>query len=223
MKVILTGATGYVGEGVLLELLRTPEVEKILSVGRRSVEIDKYECLTADEKGKFEEYIVSDLMDLNAGDERFKGYDAVYFIAGISSIGMDEDAYRRISYDIPTHFADIMPDKEKMTFIYLSGAGTNPNGKQWWMPIKGATEQYVAKAGFRHAFAYRPALMRWAKGQRRMQNMQYVFILFYPLMYVLGGANNMTEMAHSMLACSRDGYSKFAIGANDIKKLAKKW
>ena len=114
MKVILTGATGYVGEGVLLELLRTPEVEKVLSVGRRSVEIDKYECLTADEKGKFEEYIVSDLMDLNAGDERFKGYDAVYFIAGISSIGMAEDAYRRISYDIPTHFADIMPDKEKM-------------------------------------------------------------------------------------------------------------
>lgn len=147
MKVILTGATGYVGEGVLMELLRTPEVETVLSVGRRSVEIDKYECLTADEKGKFEEYIVSDLMDLKAGDERFKGYDAVYFIAGISSIGMAEDAYRRISYDIPTHFADIMPDKEKMTFIYLSGAGTNPNGKQWWMPIKGATEQYVAQGG----------------------------------------------------------------------------
>ncbi len=222
MKIILTGATGYVGEGVMLELLRTPKVEKVLSVGRRSVQINRYDSLTAEEKSKLEEYIVPDMMALKAGDPHFEGYDAVYFIAGISSIGAAEDVYRRILYDIPAHFADIMPNKGKMTYIYLSGAGTDPNGKQWWMPIKGATEQYITTLGFKHAFAYRPALMRWAKGQIRMQKMQYAFFVFYPLMRLCGLANNMTEVALSMLACTRDGYAQFAINPRDITKLAKK-
>lgn len=221
MKIILTGATGYVGEGVMLELLRTPQVEKVLSVGRRSVSINRYDSLTAEEKAKLEEYLVPDIMALEAGDPHFEGYDAVYFIAGISSIGASEDVYRRISYDIPAHFADIMPDKGKMTYIYLSGAGTDPNGKQWWMPIKGATENYITTLGFKHAFAYRPALMRWAKGQVRMQKMQYAFFVFYPLMRLCGLANNMTEVALSMLACTRDGYAQFAINPRDITRLAK--
>ncbi len=221
MKIILTGATGYVGEGVMLELLRNPQVEKVLSVGRRSVEIHKYDCLSPEEKQKLEEYIVKDFMQLQADDEHFAGYDAVYFIAGITSIGTPEDVYRKISYDIPTHFADIMPDKQKMTYVYLSGAGTDPNGKQWWMPIKGATEEYIRKAGFLHAFAYRPALMRWAKGQKRMQKMQYVFILFYPLMRLCGLANSMWEVTRSLLACTRNGYTQFAINPRDITKLAK--
>ncbi len=221
MKIILTGATGYVGEGVMLELLRTPQVEKVLSVGRRSVSINRYDSLTAEEKAKLEEYLVPDMMALEAGDPHFEGYDAVYFIAGISSIGASEDVYRRISYDIPAHFADIMPDKGKMTYIYLSGAGTDPNGKQWWMPIKGATENYITTLGFKHAFAYRPALMRWAKGQVRMQKMQYAFFVFYPLMRLCGLANNMTEVALSMLACTRDGYAQFAVNPRDITRLAK--
>ena len=220
MKIILTGATGYVGEGVMLELLHSPQVEKVLSVSRRPVEIDKYDSLRADEKNKLEEYIVDDMMTLKEADPLFQGYDAVFFIAGISSIGAPEDVYKRISYDIPTHFADIMPNKEKMTYIYLSGAGTNPNGRQWWMKIKGATEQYIAKAGFRYAFAYRLAFMRWAKGQRRIQKMQYWFIPFYPITRLFGGANSMTEVALSMIACSRNGYPKFAIGPRDITRLA---
>jgi len=222
MKIILTGATGYVGEGVMLELLRTPQVEKVLSVGRRSV-MGYGLQVTEAEKAKLEEYIIPDFMDLKAGDLHFEDYDAVYFIAGITSIGTPEDVYRHISYDIPTHFADIMPKKEQMTYIYLSGAGTNPNGKQWWMPIKGATEEYIRALGFKHAFAYRPALMRWAKGQRgtKMQRMQYAYICFYPLMRLCGLANNMTEVAHSMLACTRDGYKQFVINPRDITKLAK--
>lgn len=221
MKIILTGATGYVGEGVLLELLRSEQVEKVLSVSRRSVEIDKYDCLTVQQKNKLEEYIVKDFMALQPNDAHFIGYDAVYFIAGITSVGTPEDIYRRISYDIPVHFADIIPDKDKMTYIYLSGAGTNPKGKQWWMPIKGATEQYIQTVGFRHAFAYRPALMSWAKGQKRIQKMQYAFIVFYPLTRLSGMANSMTEVAKSMLACTRLGYKQAVINPRDITKLAK--
>lgn len=221
MKIILTGATGYVGEGVMLELLRELQVEKVLSVSRRPVDIDKYDCLTPDQKNKLEEYIVKDMMSLKEADTRLSGYDAVFFIAGISSVGTPRDVYKVISYDIPTHFADIMPDKEHMTFIYLSGAGTNPHGSQWWMKIKGATEEYIAAAGFKHAFAYRPAFMRWAKGQRRIQTMQYFFIPFYPIARLLGGANSMTQVARSMLTCTRDGFSKPAVNARDIVRLAR--
>jgi len=205
----------------MLELLRSPQVDKVLSVSRRPVEIDKYYCLTQAEKNKLEEYIVKDMMSLQEGESRLEGYDAVFFIAGISSVGTPKDIYKVISYDIPTHFADIMPHKERMTFIYLSGAGTNPRGSQWWMKIKGATEQYIAAAGFKHAFAYRPAFMLWAKGQRRIQTMQYFFIPFYPIARLLGGANSMTQVARSMLACTRDGYHKPAITARDITSLAK--
>lgn len=223
MKIIITGATGYVGEGVMLELLRTPGVEKVLSVGRRSVSINRYDSLTAEEKAKLEEYIVPDMMTLDAGDPHLAGYDAVFFIAGISSIGASKEVYKRISYDIPCHFADIMPEKDKMTYIYLSGAGTDPDGKQWWMPIKGATENYIRTLGFKYAFAFRPAFMRWAKGQVRMQKMQYAFVSGYPLMRICGLANNMTEVAHAMLVCTTKGYKNFAINACDIINLAKQW
>ena len=214
MKVILTGATGYVGEGTLLELLKVDAVEKVLSVSRKSTGI---------KQEKLEEYLVQDFMALKEGDEHFKGYDAVFFIAGITSVGTPKDVYVRISQEIPLHFADIMPDKEHMTYIYLSGAGTSPDGKQFWQQVKSKTEAEIQTKGFKHTFGFRPALMRWTKGQKHIQKMQYVFILFYPLMRLFGQANNMKEIALSQLVLAHDGYHKFAIETKDITKLAKKY
>ena len=214
MKVILTGATGYVGEGALLELLKVDAVEKVLSVSRKPTGI-KHE--------KLEEYLVSDFMQLKEGDEHFKGYDAVFFIAGITSVGTPKDVYVRISQEIPLHFADIMPDKERMTFIYLSGAGTSPEGKQFWQQVKSKTEAEIQTKEFKRTFAFRPAIMRWSKGQKHVQKMQYAFIVFYPLMRLMGQANNMKEIALSQLVLARDGYHKFAIDSKDITKLAKEF
>ena len=214
MKIILTGATGYVGEGTLLELLKVDAVEKILSVSRKPTGI-KHE--------KLEEYLVSDFMQLKDGDEHFKGYDAVFFIAGITSVGTPKDVYVRISQEIPLHFADIMPDKERMTFIYLSGAGTSPEGKQFWQQVKSKTEAEIQTKEFKRTFAFRPAIMRWSKGQKHVQKMQYAFIVFYPLMRLMGQANNMKEIALSQLVLARDGYHKFAIDSKDITKLAKEF
>ena len=212
MKIILTGATGYVGEGTLLELLKVDSVEKVLSVSRKSTGI-MHE--------KLEEYLVSDFMQLKEGDEHFKGYDAVFFIAGITSVGTPKDVYVRISQEIPLHFADIMPDKERMTYIYLSGAGTSPDGKQFWQQVKGKTEAEIQTKGFKHTFGFRPAIMKWTKGQKHIQKMQYLFLPFYPLMRLMGQANNMKEIALSMLTLTRDGYDKFGIDPKDITKLAK--
>ena len=212
MKVILTGATGYVGEGTLLELLKVDAVEKVLSVSRKPTGI-KHE--------KLEEYLVSDFMQLEEGDGHFVGYDAVFFIAGITSVGTPKNVYVRISQEIPLHFADIMPDKERMTFIYLSGAGTSPEGKQFWQQVKSKTEAEIQTKGFKRTYALRPAIMKWAKGQKHIQKMQYAFILFYPLLRLMGQGNNMKEIALSQLVLARDGYHKFAIDPKDIKKLAR--
>lgn len=214
MKIILTGATGYVGEGTLLELLNIDSVDKVLSVSRKPTGIAH---------PKLEEYIVPDFMQLAADDEHFKGYDAVFFIAGITSVGTPQDVYVRISQEIPLHFADIMPDKEKMTFIYLSGAGTTDKGRQFWQQVKSKTEHDIQEKGFRRTFALRPAIMKWAKGQKHIQTMQYLFLPFYPLLRLFGLANSMKEIALSQLTLTRDGYEQFAINPKDIVKLAERF
>ena len=172
---------------------------------------------------KLEEYLVSDFIQLREGDAHFKNYDAVFFIAGITSVGTPKDAYVRISQEIPLHFADIMPDKERMTFIYLSGAGTSPDGKQFWQQVKSKTEAEIQTKGFKRAFALRPAIMKWAKGQKHIQTMQYFFLPFYPLFRLLGQGNSMKEIALSMLTLVRDGHDKLAITPKDIIELAKKY
>ncbi len=214
MKIILTGATGYVGEGTLLELLKIDSVDKVLSVSRKPTGIVH---------PKLEEYIVPDFMQLAADDEHFKGYDAVFFIAGITSVGTPQDVYVRISQEIPLHFADIMPDKEQMTFIYLSGAGTTDKGRQFWQQVKSKTEHDIQEKGFRRTFALRPAMMKWAKGQKHIQTMQYLFLPFYPLLRLFGQANSMKEIALSQLTLTRDGYEQFAINPKDIVKLAERF
>ncbi len=214
MNIIITGATGYVGEGTLLELLKVEQVEKVLSVSRKPSGITH---------AKLEEYIVDDFMKLEAGDKHFEGYDAVFFIAGITSVGTPRDAYLRISQEIPLHFASIMPAKENMTFIYLSGAGTSASGKQYWQQVKSKTEAEIQTMGYKRTFALRPAIMRWSRGQKRIQAMQYAFIVFYPLLRLLGQANSMREVALSQLTLTRDGYHKHAITPCDITTLAKRF
>ena len=95
------------------------------------------------------------------------------------------------------------------------------NGKQFWQQVKSKTEAEIQNKGFKRTFGFRPAIMKWAKGQKHIQTMQYLFLPFYPLMRLMGQANNMKEIALSMLTLTRDGYHKFAIDPKDITKLAK--
>ena len=117
MKVIITGTTGYVGEGVMLACLDNPEIEKVLSVSRRP-------C--GHSHPKLEEYIVPDFMALEAGDPKLQGYDAVFFIAGISSVGLKEEQYVGISHNIPLHFANVDRAAKESGHIALVSAGWDP-------------------------------------------------------------------------------------------------
>src|SRR5262245_25005551 len=132
MKVILFGATGMVGQGVLIECLRDPEVTDVLVVGRTPTGVTD---------PKLREIVRGDLFDLSAVADQFTGYDACLFCLGVSSVGMNEQTYRRITYDLTLAVAHTMAERRPgMRFLYISGAGTNENGRQMWARVKGATE-----------------------------------------------------------------------------------
>ncbi len=213
MKVILTGATGYVGEGVLLAMLTDERIEKVLSIGRRP-------C--GHSHAKLEEYIVSDMLTIPRADARLAGYDVCFFIAGITSVGTPMDTYRIISHDIPVHLARVLPDKEKMTFIYLSGAGTSTKGRQMWQKIKSSTELETQQMGFAHAFGWRPMFMRPFPGQTNRQlRAQKAVLVLYPLCRLFGSACTMTEMVNAMYNVATNGFHKPNLEAWDIIRCAK--
>lgn len=211
MKIILAGATGYVGEGVLMECLKDDRVEKVLSICRRP-------C--GHESDKLEEYIVPDLMSLKENDPKLQGYDAVFFCAGISSVGMSEEKYRPIAYDIPMHLAKIMPDKERMTYIFVSGAGTG-GSKQMWARVKRQTENELQKLGFKQVFNYRPAIMKPTKGQLHMKRMDRMLGFLYPLFRLTGGGNTLSQVGRSMINATANGYKSSVIEVKDIDTLSK--
>ena len=214
MKVILTGATGYVGEGVLLAMLDDERIEQVLSIGRRP-------C--GHTHPKLKEYIVPDLLTLQQGDPQLEGYDICFFIAGISSVGTPMDIYRVICHDIPVHCASVLPHKEKMTFIYLSGAGTMDNGWLQWQQIKSSTERETQAMGFAHAYGWRPMFMCPYRGQTNHQVMaQKAVLVLYPLLRIMGQICTMQEMVNAMLYVATVGYAKSNIEARDIIQCAKK-
>ena len=214
MKVILTGATGYVGEGVLLAMLDDERIEKVLSVGRKTCGVSH---------PKLEELILPDLMDLQSGDLKLDGYDVVFFIAGITSVGTPKDVYQVISRDIPVHFAKAMPNKSQMSFIYLSGYGTSDKGRQHWQKVKSGTERLIMDMGFRYAYGWRPCFMTPYPGQKSKQvQAQKGAKLLYPLLRLFGLACSMQEMVDAMYKACTEGWDKNAVEPWDIIRMAKR-
>lgn len=210
MKIILTGATGFVGEGVLLACLQRDDIEKILSVSRRPCGITH---------SKLEEYIVEDFMDIPLDDPRLEGYDACFFCAGRSNIGMSRKEYYHLSYNITMHFARAIGSNPDLTFIYLSGAGTSERSRQFWSQTKAKTERDLRRLPFKAAFGFRPAGMKPVKGQRRLQGWGKYHWLFT---WIPGFSNTIEEVTEAMIRCSIDGYDKPIIEVKDINILVGK-
>lgn len=209
MRVILTGATGFVGEGVLLSLLQRTDIEKVMSVSRRSCEINH---------PKLEEYIVADFMDLPSNDPKLQGYDACFFCAGKSNFGLSREQYYHLSYQITLHFAAAIGANPDFVFIYLSGAGTSSRSLQFWSRTKAKAETDLRAVGFKAAYGFRPAGMKPVKGQRRLQGWGKYHWLFT---WIPGFANTIEQVTEAMVICARDGYSRPIIEVSDINKLTK--
>ena len=160
MKVILLGATGMVGQGVLRECLRDPEIAEVLAIGRSA---------TGQQHAKLRETVREDLFDLSDLAATLPGYDACFFCLGVSSAGMKEEAYRRVTYDLTMAVARSLAQQNPgMTFLYLSGAGTDSSerGRSMWARVKGKTENDLLKLPFAAAYMLRPGYIQPMHGVR---------------------------------------------------------
>src|ERR1044072_1483505 len=149
IKAIVTGASGMVGEGVMLTCLSHPDVEQVLVVGRRP-------C--GHTHSKLKEIIHKDFYDLSSIKDQLRGYNACYFCLGVSSVGMSEADYSKVTYDLTMNFARTVANAE-MTLTYVSGAHTDANGKQMWQRVKGRTEIDLMNLPLKKFFAFRPGGM----------------------------------------------------------------
>jgi uncharacterized protein YbjT (DUF2867 family) len=154
VKIIIFGATGMVGQGALRECLLDPDVENVLTIGR---------SVTGQQHAKLQEIAQTNLFDLSAIEGRLSGYDACFFCLGVSAAGMNEDAYRRITYDLTIAVAGTLARlNPAMTFIYVSGMSTDSTerGRMMWARVKGKTENDLLRMPFRAAYMFRPGYIQ---------------------------------------------------------------
>ncbi len=219
VKVILTGVTGMVGEGVLLECLVNPAVEKILVVGRK---------VCGYSHPKLEEVIADDFMKLSEAADRFRGYDSCFFCAGTSSVRTKEEDYSRFTYDITTNLAKVFieqnPDS-RLSFCYVSGYGTDSTerGKIMWARVKGKTENRLIEMFAKNAYMFRPGYIRPTKGQKNVLSFYFGWQLFYPVMKFLapGFTCTLEEVGRAMINCALEGYPENILETRDIIRAAK--
>lgn len=220
IKVIITGTTGMVGQGVLLECLENERVENVLVVNRSSINL---------QHPKLKEIIHPDFFDLKPIDQFFVGYDVCFFCLGVSSAGMKEEPYRKITYDLTLNFAKVvLAANPSSSFIYVSGEGTDSTEKGWsmWARVKGKTENDLLSMPFRSAFMFRPGFIYASRGEKsrtKLYNTLYVFIKpLYPLLKLLfpSVVTTTENMGKAMINVVLHGFEKKILVTNDINKAA---
>ncbi len=218
MKIIITGTTGMIGEGILLECLNIAEISEILSVSRKPCNISH---------AKLKELIVPDFLSLNENDERLMGYDACFYCAGISSVGMGEEQYRTITYDTTLQFAKAVKPNPSMSFVFVSGGGTDSSekGSMMWARVKGKTENDLSKLPFKQTFGFRIGFVEPAAHQQHILKLYNYIGWLTPLIKLLFPTyiNTMAEVAHAMYMLSKNGYDTNVIHVKDIKQLSNEY
>lgn len=215
IKVIITGATGMVGEGVLFECLQNENVSEVLIVNRRHYEYSH---------PKLKELLVPDFFQLNNFADNIKGYDACFFCAGVSSIGMKEDKYTYITYDTTLSFAKaVLAQNPNMVFTYVSGSQTDSSekGRLMWARVKGKTENDLMKLSFKGEYNFRPGIMLPFEGQKNWKS-AYKFIAKAIKIFAPKKILTMHEVGKAMINAVLIGYPKSILEIDDIKALAHK-
>jgi uncharacterized protein YbjT (DUF2867 family) len=218
VRVLILGATGMVGQGVLRECLRATDVTDVVSVGRSPLEF-------ADEK--LRSIVVADLFSFDVDPENLSDVDACFFCLGVSSTGMSAEAYQRVTLDLTLAVADALaahsPDP---TFIYVSGAGTSETGRMRWARVKGRTERELI-ARFPKAYMFRPGIIQPLHGVRsRTRLYRVLYTVATPLVGLLRRISprlivTTEEVGKAMLAVARHGAPTKYLENADIAALAR--
>lgn len=213
MKVIITGATGMVGEGVLFECLENQAVKEVLVVNRRHYDL---------EHPKLKELIVGDFTKLEGFESQLSGYDACFYCAGISSVGMNEEKYNHITYETTIAFANqLVKWNPDMVFNFVSGGHTDSTekGKIMWARIKGKTENALMKLPFKAQYNFRPGFMKPFKQQKNVKAIFKPVIWIFPIL-LPKLALTLKQVGEAMINAVLKGYPKQVLEIADIKVLA---
>jgi uncharacterized protein YbjT (DUF2867 family) len=220
MNVVIFGASGMVGQGVLLECLRDTGLESVLVIGRTPVE---------QKHTKLREVLAKDLFDVASYASELDGLDACFFCLGISSAGMSEDAYRRLTYDLTVVIAqELAARNAALCFIFVSGASTDSTerGRTMWARVKGATENALLRMPFRSAFMFRPGVIQPLDGIRsKTRAYRLGYVMMAPVLPLLRRAfpNSILttrEIGRAMLAVARKGWPRPVLESKDIHAAA---
>lgn len=219
-KVIITGATGMVGKGVLLECLDHKSISQVLVIGRNSIKM---------EHPKLKELIQKDFTDFSGVKKQLKAYDACFYCLGISAAGLNEEQYKKITYDYALSLANtLLENNPGLTFNYVSGQGTDSSekGRMMWARVKGKTENDLLDMGFKQAYMFRPGAIIPLRGIKS-RTKSYQFIYDYFLWLVKGikaiapnSVVNTTQIGLAMINSMLIGYDKKVLTPKDIIALS---
>ncbi len=215
INIILTGATGMVGEGVLLVSLEHPAVEQVLVINRKPCGVTH---------PKLREIIHQDFYDLSPIEKELSGYHACFFCLGISSVGVGAGDYYKVTHTLTMHVANTLSRlNHDLTFCYVSGAGTGEKGWQQWAKVKAATEKDLTRLPFRAAYGLRPGFIKPVAGQQHVHPFYTYIKWLYPFgrRWFPGGFCTMQELALCMIHLAVHGFAQPIIEGKDIIALAK--
>ena len=221
MNVVIFGATGMVGRGVLLECLDDARVERVLVISRRQTGVNH---------PKIREVIHQDFFDFTAVQSQFTALDACFFCLGVSSIGITEAEYHHLTYDLTIAAANALAGTagRRLTFCYVSGEGTDSTerGRLGWARIKGKTENALLRMPFKAAYMFRPGYIQPLRGIKSKtqwyQGLYDAIVFLYPVLsrilprYVTTTVN----IGRAMLEVVSNGYPKPVLFSPDINRLA---
>ena len=216
MKVIIFGATGMVGQGVLRECLLDNGVELVETVGR---------SITGVQNAKLREIALSNMWDYSSIEDRLTGFDACFFCLGASSVGMKPEEYERLTYGITLSAAETLSGlNPQMTFIYVTGAGTDSSerGRTMWARVKGKTENALFRLPFRAAYMFRPGFIEAVHGATsKTKAYRVIYAFLRPLMPLIrrlfpDSILTTEEIGLAMLRVVRDGAPKRVLEVKDI-------
>lgn len=217
IRAIVFGATGMVGEGVLHVALRHPEVESVLAIGRKPSHV---------QDSKLRDLVHADFFDYAPIEDQLAGYDACFFCLGVSSIGMKEPEYTRVTHDLTMAAARTLARLNPgMTFCYVSGLGTDGSeaGPRMWARVKGRTENHLRQLPFKGVFLFRPGFIKPMPGLKKGYKISRVLGTIYPVLrYLLPRyVCTLEDVGIAMIGVARHGYGKQVLENGDIEQCAR--